>query len=486
MEATRLQHLQCKQQPDISLTKEDMSPPSNNVENKPNDTTTSSSTCTVTSSIETLPPTTAAATTKESEATTSTSSLRRRVTPYRDNAFDILPYNVHPQAADFKDQLLQVTKAVCPFLENEPHLSITPLSGGLSNELFVLSTTQNGKHQPSVLVRIHPQVEEQHSMVDRAMENRITAWLSSLRIGPTYYGRFQNGRVEEFYSQHVPLSHNEMPVYGASHVAPIMAQFHSLRVPSGVLEPSDVRGDIFHRISNWLQMADQILQNVEEEETPTIIKAREWLVKLQQEWAWYQEALERENNKSASNTGTGDHNNPTNPSPQATAQRLFTQMVFTHMDMQSLNLLRDTNNTTPTVIKVIDFEYAGFNPRAVDMANTFLEHCDMNNIKPNYEAEYPSVQLQNDFIQSYIRHLTFLTTDNVLEHAKDVLEEEMFLKNARQIVGQYTLMSHLSWSVWSIIQSQVSDIDFDYLAYLECRMEGYEYMKGLYFRGVGE
>ena len=74
------------------------------------------------------------------------------------------------------------------------------------------------------------------------------------------------------------------------------------------------------------------------------------------------------------------------------------------MDMQSLNLLKDTTITDQEVIKVIDFEYAGFNPRAMDMANTFCEHCDMNNIQADYPKEYPSDAVQNQFVQSYIRN----------------------------------------------------------------------------------
>jgi len=300
------------------------------------------------------------------------------------------------------------------------------------------------------------------------VENAVSAWLSSQNVGPIYYGRFQNGRVEEFYPHHSPLSWKEMSQWGASHVAPIMARFHSLQVPNSVLtrSNSDTRGDIFERVIEWMEMAETLCsQSAKDDKAATLL-----LEQLKQDWQWLQEALFPPKKSRTNNLSPA----------QQLAVDFLNEIVVTHMDLQSLNLLRDTTatsmNENEDVIKVIDFEYAGFNPRAVDMANTFCEHCDMNSLRADYANEYPSDQVQNEFVQSYSRRLS----NNCSQHVvllDQYLDDPAFLDAARTEIGRYTLVSHLSWAIWSVVQAHMSDIDFDYIRYAQHRREGFEFMK---------
>ena len=220
------------------------------------------------------------------------------------------------------------------------------------------------------------------------------------------------------------------------------------------------------------------------------------------EWKWLEDVLHPTTTSKVSSL---------EPAQEAATQFLR-QIVFTHMDMQSLNFLRDSSHTNADLsgssssaddddspIKVIDFEYAGFNPRAVDMANTFCEHCDMNNIKADYENEYPSADVQNAFLKTYVQHtLALLGTHSSngdkqpqpsspedSQRLRALLEpyvdDPVFLAAARQEIGRYTLVSHTSWAIWSIVQSNMSDIDFDYVGYAQHRMDGFEYMKKRFF-----
>lgn len=398
----------------------------------------------------------------ERERTASISS----VTEYRNNATDIVPLRVNVADPDYEDQIIQVAQALSPNLKKSSNnLSVSRLGGGLSNELFIVHSDNDRK---SVLVRIHPSNTNANtsnlpSIVDRNVENTISAWLSSQNVGPTYYGRFQNGRVEEFFHNHSPLSWKDMSQLGPSHIAPIMAKFHELQVPSSVLEcPSTTNGDIFTRVREWLELADTLCKSGTNE------KASKLLTTFQQDWHWLEDTLLKKKR---------DNLTP----QQQLAADFFGEIVFTHMDMQSLNLLRDDNKNSDqetTKIQVIDFEYAGFNPRAVDMANTFCEHCDMNNIQADYAKEYPSEQAQNAFVQSYIRNLS-LSSGPVSSPTN--LEDAAFLEAARTEIGRYTLVSHMSWAIWSIVQSHMSDIHFDYLKYAEHRHEGFEFMKAKLF-----
>ena len=135
------------------------------------------------------------------------------------------------------------------------------------------------------------------------------------------------------------------------------------------------------------------------------------------------------------------------------------------MDAQSLNILR---NSTAEKFKLIDYEYAGFNPRAADIANTFNEYCDMNHLRANYETQYPNDNQQDQFLNAYLE--TCGCTDGELD-----------LATMKQEIGKHTLMSHLGWAAWSIVQNQISNVEFEYLDYAKLRMEGYEFMKKRYF-----
>jgi len=88
--------------------------------------------------------------------------------PYQDNASDILPLCVSATSskAERNEQMIQVAQALCPFLKSHDNLTVTPLSGGLSNELFIVQQQSSSKDDDedstkpnqSVLVRLHPSI----------------------------------------------------------------------------------------------------------------------------------------------------------------------------------------------------------------------------------------------------------------------------------------------------------------------------------------
>jgi thiamine kinase-like enzyme len=440
-------------------------------------------------------------------------------TPYRDNANLVLDMTLDVNASNVNRQIWSIVRTICPFLDDVTNsgtllsqsdsdeetisatsvdkskqqdpmdgIAIEPLTGGLSNELFVVQTS----HPQGVLVRIHPSTDndseawtsgpslakaEQHSVVDRETENKLAAWLSAQGIAPIYYGRFTNGRVEEFYPNMTTLSWHEMPTY-APQIARLMADFHRLPVPDEVLtKPINGKWDCescqFAIIDGWLDTVKNLFSRLPtpKNEAEHDYKEKQQLVQeLAREWAWLKTQL-------ADNTPlAGD-----SLEVQVRARSFFREVVLTHQDCQSLNVLRELSPTNASNsnhnFKLIDFEYAGWNPRAADIANTFCEYCDMNNLRANFETEFPSEQNQNVFLQAYVQRVQ---PSLAAELSASGLWEP-FLATARNEVGRFTLQSHLGWAIWSVVKRNEDSIDFDYLAYAAQRMAGYRLFKSRYY-----
>ena len=414
---------------------------------------------------------------KAAAATTST-------TAYRNNADQVVPTLVEISSPKRNDQIKKVIETLCPFLsEKFSDLDIQPLGGGLSNELFVV--------EQQVLVRIHPAAPTQEdgcSVVDRDVEPKMAAWLADQKMAPIMYGRFENGRIEEFYPNVVPLSCHDMPAF-SSQIGTILARFHTLQMPSTILpKPADSSTENsnennsytspyshFNGIDRWLQILHSKQENGDHKDVED--SSSSLLGQVETEWQWLKNELSTETLSSKV------EDTPTSSS----ALHFIREVVFTHMDCQSLNLLRpkEDNSETSTTsdqppLKLIDFEYAGWNPRAADLANTFCEFTDMNNLCAKYESEYPSTEIQNIFLLAYLNEAN-------PEWFAAIKENEEILKNAvlpamRQEIGRFTLLSHIGWTIWSLVKDQEeSGIDFDYIQYARHRMDGYKLFKTWFF-----
>lgn len=388
-----------------------------------------------------------------------------------------------------------------PLVLRSEDITIKKLGGGLSNYLFTVSSNYPSTSQSSsvaasnVLIRIHVGQEDDR-FVNRQVENKIMAWLSSIHKSPKYYGRFLNGRIEEFYDSYVPLSCHDMklPKF-ATPIAQQMAQFHLQTAPKGtcLTELHDL-AHIWTRVDGWFDLAIQLIHDPPSSSSITTnvsqLKLLEQLQiesKMYQEWLWLKKEL------STSKSTNDDDNDDRNSKEyfQRIAQNFARQNVFTHMDAQSLNILHPSLSNsgkesklpiTEQDLRLIDFEYAGHNSRAMDIANTFCEHCDMNNLCPKYPLEYPSKQQQLLFLNAYLEVIS--KDDLKLRELKSTSSDkdwDVFVETFRKTVNQYSLVSHLGWSIWGVAQAFLSPIEFDYLEYAHIRMEGYDWAKEKFF-----
>ena len=310
-------------------------------------------------------------------------------TDYRNNAEKVLKLRIDMGVSteDMHNQIQKIVGILCPFLLRDGKdcpIRIKPLTGGLSNHLFLVSisnlssddvgdTTQTN----TVLVRIHPDGEDQSydnedeedfSIVDRDFETKFAAWLASQHedlphnrgsMAPTMYGRFENGRVEEFYPNIRPLAWAEMKTY-ARCIAQSMASFHTLGPPPEEIlrRPPTVddtsSATIYQTIRAWLKQA----YSAQLDET-----TREFLNELSREWDWLSAILAKPPQQQLLKGG----DNPV----VTKALEFIRRMTITHMDCQPLNILVDNEDSSenkddsvpaPNSLRLIDFEYCGWNP----------------------------------------------------------------------------------------------------------------------------
>lgn len=583
--------------------------------------------------------------------------------------------NVHvdvSSSSKCNEQVRYIIQQFCPFLLSV-HLVIRPLTGGLSNHLFTVSsssttkgstsTTSSNESPPKyVLVRIHPDggcgggtaaetgsndgdatfnTSESFSLVDRSIENKVAVWLAQQGVAPRVFGRFVNGRVEEFYDNVEPLSSPLMKYY-IPQIARSMADFHSLQAPSSVLpkltsnkksqqrcprndtptmtmttpnkkavEAEDIictTSSLFVTVDEWLKKAHELLEissdddddsdgktgggfceqstassnsastsllgpeesqndddegdndndndSYEQEEESSGANNHQsstapdstsscslvLLNEMQREWKWLTDQL----SKRPPQTKTESWDVVAVDPMEDLAYSFIRQVVVAHMDCQPLNILVDKadegdddegkisskNNEiikhNERRIRLIDFEYAGWNARAADIANTFCEFCEMSNLRADYENEYPSAKQQDEYFRQYCKQSTMGADHQLLERflaranttrirqedavdgqQDDEIESEsesrmMEIKQFIEIlqspedhpsswdvistalsreVGRFSLVSHLSWSIWSLLKAQEEDgvPDFDYVVYARHRMDGYAWGKDKFF-----
>mmetsp|Transcript_30138 Transcript_30138/g.49816 ORF Transcript_30138/g.49816 Transcript_30138/m.49816 type:complete len:261 (-) Transcript_30138:162-944(-) len=146
-------------------------------------------------------------------------------------------------------------------------------------------------------------------------------------------------------------------------------------------------------------------------------------------------------------------------------------VVFSHQDLLSGNILY---NDSWDHVRIIDYEYGGYNYRGFDIANHFCEYAGFDFDIKNH---FPNKEQQLYFLEKYVSHATpELHAKLTSEGRLGILLEELY-----QELKYFVLASHLWWGYWAIMQAKHSPIDFDYMGYARLRFEGFDYHTCLFF-----
>ncbi|XP_036343488.1 ethanolamine kinase-like [Rhagoletis pomonella] len=141
-------------------------------------------------------------------------------------------------------------------------------------------------------------------------------------------------------------------------------------------------------------------------------------------------------------------------------ERLNSPVVFAHNDLLLGNIVYLESEQC---VNFIDYEYADYNFQAFDIGNHFCEFAGVDEVD---FSRYPQRDFQlawlHVYLQEYLQR-SHITDDEV---------ERLYLQ-----VNHFALAAHMLWTVWSLIQAEHSNIDFDYVDYAHVRYEEYQKRK---------
>jgi len=368
---------------------------------------------------------------------------------FLNNSLQILPITVTDEAG-----IISVARELHPNIKSES-ISIEKVSGGITNDLYRVNDAANDQ---SVLVRVYG--NDTDLIIDRTSDNYFSAKMGSVGFGPIYYGRFENGRVEEYFPASAltlqQMSQSE-PVNLIRLIAIELAKMHSLDFESSTDKNSFSKKEAvcWKRIEKWFYSCKK-LTFPEDPDKQKLLKSID-LGKLE-------ESIKKCKMKF-------DHSHPL---PNNPGSDFINEVVLCHNDLLNGNILlpNDIDGLEKIKQKVIfvDYEYTGYNTRAFDIANHWNEHagfdCDFTN-------GYPTDAKQMEFIRHYVEK----SNPEMLSMKDwDIMSEEM-----ASTINKNALISHLTWITWAILQSKYSQVDFDYLKYANLRIQGFKMHSQKYF-----
>lgn len=329
--------------------------------------------------------------------------------------------------------------------------SVEYLHGGMTNYLYLCSLDDDivteDEEPRKVLIRIYGSVVDQKH---RFYEGVIFTLLSERGYGPETFGVFYAGRIEEF----IPHRHLFRYEMGSPDISKLIArrtaEYHCIKLPLNK-NPTF----LWESTQKYLEMCKGVV--FEDEEDQKLYKSIKKVLDFESEYIWLKEML----------------------------LNLQSPVVFCHNDLHEGNMLYiNDGNGSKTDIKLIDFDYSSYNYRGYDIANHFNEFIYEYTLGDDCgdgfivnSDDYPSLHQQELFATEYIA-----TLDSFRKKSMEAdYDSKKFAKVISKCtvdgllheVNRFCLGSHFMWGLWSIVQQQVSKIDFQYLKYGKARFDEY-------------
>ncbi|KAI8991774.1 kinase-like domain-containing protein [Mycotypha africana] len=311
-------------------------------------------------------------------------------------------------------------------------LHLTRISGAMTNAVFFVNIPNEDK----LVLRVYGVGVEQ--IIDRENELAWLARLSNVGIGARLLGVFGNGRFEEYLPSRTLNHHDIRDPRTSEGIAACLRELHDI-VTIYPFDSTKHHLECWKNIDKWYGVVMSLF--------PALMKKNaEWFKVLS---VYNLERLKLEIEECKKILSMTD-------SP----------IVFAHNDTQYGNVLK-LEKTGELV--VVDFEYAGYNPRAHDLANHFCEWTY------DYHSELPAVMNMSRF-PTYEEQVHFLKAylDAPSKHTnRDVVNYAITPEDLQKEVAKWVMAIHVGWGLWGLIQAYNSEIDFDYFLFSMQRLNAF-------------
>ncbi|OWF44953.1 choline/ethanolamine kinase-like [Mizuhopecten yessoensis] len=323
--------------------------------------------------------------------------------------------------------------------EDQFGLGFKVVSGGLTNYLYLCSLPKKyppqGNEPKEVLLRVYGDIAKDQEFLVR--NTAVFAILSTKDLGPKLYVAHAEGRIEEYIPTQPLRTRDLQKPFLAEQIAKKMALFHAIKDMPLHKEPKFLEEKMFC----WMEQVENIFSNIptEKDEASQRMLSRLQSFNLSDELQTLLNIL-------------GSVSCP---------------VVFSHNDLQEGNILYLEDCDQPErKMTFIDWEYCSYNYRGFDFGNHFCEWCyDYSH------PDFPFFSYTKDYYPSKAQQYTFFR--HYLSQQSDVEPTEEYLKGMYKEANTFALASHFFWALWSIIQRDLSEIEFGYLDYALLRVENY-------------
>lgn len=335
-------------------------------------------------------------------------------------------------------------------------LKLTKITGAMTNVIYKVEYPS----LPSLLLRVYGHNND--SIIDRDYELEVLARLSVRNIGPSLYGCFENGRFEQYLDNAQTLGKKDIRDWKTSQrIARRMKELHT-GVP--LLNSEREAGPAsWAKINDWIKRIET--------------KGRGWVnddgnikdVLLCNSWEGFKTAVEQyrgwlygQNSSKVKSTLVFCHNDAqygnlifTSPvikadNPiQSTLKSSSSTSLFPQNSNISLEQIINPpiqDQSQDSKLVVIDFEYAGANPAAYDLANHLSEWMHDYNCSEPFRCNpmnFPTKEQMLNFIYSYVSHLRRNSNLSIDDEVK-------YYYNA---ILRWRGTVQLFWCLWAILQS---------------------------------
>ncbi|SBS87851.1 choline kinase, putative [Plasmodium ovale] len=324
----------------------------------------------------------------------------------------------------------------------ERDIRVKQILSGLTNQLFEVALKEetikrNNVARKRVLFRLYG--KDVHELYNTISEFEVYSTMSKYKIAPQLLSTFTGGRIEEWlYGDPLRIDDLKNPTILVG-IANVLGKFHTLGRKRHLPDHWDKTPCIYKMMERWKKQLSKYKNvNKFKGDIHKYIKESDKFIKFM-------------------NTYTQSDN-------------IANHVVFCHNDLQENNIIN-----TNKCLRLIDFEYSGYNFLSADIANFFIE------TSIDYSSStYPFFHIDKEKYISYENRKLFINEYlSIYLDKSPISPDKKIIDQILEAIEVQALGAHLLWAFWSIIRAYQTKSynEFDFFLYAEERFKMYDNQK---------